>query len=67
MSTAPETRAAQYNVQGGVAFAPGIPGVPYLDVLGTMSAATGNIALFVVNRNPKAAQPASIRIELLGS
>src|SRR5690242_9440947 len=58
-----ETRAAQYDVHGGQSFAPEIPGVPYLDVLGTMDSATGRIALFVVNRRGHLAQPASIRVE----
>jgi alpha-N-arabinofuranosidase len=58
-----ETRVGQYDVHGGVPFAPEIPGVPYLDVLGTVGAASGDVSLFVVNRNPKEPQPASIRLK----
>jgi alpha-N-arabinofuranosidase len=58
-----ETQAAQYDVHRGQSFAPEIPGVPYLDVLGTADSATGRIALFVVNRRTHAVQPASIRLE----
>ena len=57
-----ETQAAQYDVHGGQSFAPEIPGVPYLDVLGTVDSTTGGIALFVVNRSPRGAQPALIRL-----
>jgi alpha-N-arabinofuranosidase len=57
-----ETRAAQYDVHGGQSFVPEIPGVPYLDVLGTADSAAGGIALFVVNRNPRGSQAASIRL-----
>ena len=56
-----ETRVAQYDVHRGQSFAPEIPAVPYLDVLATLDSARGDIILFVVNRNPRAAQPASIR------
>jgi alpha-L-arabinofuranosidase len=58
-----ETHAAQYDVHEGQSFAPEIPGVPYLDVLGTVDSATGGIALFVVNRSPRGAQSASIRLK----
>jgi alpha-N-arabinofuranosidase len=57
-----ETRAPQYDVHRGQSFAPEIPGVPYLDVLGTVDSAHGDVALFVVNRNPRDAQPASIQL-----
>jgi alpha-L-arabinofuranosidase len=46
----------------GQSFAPEIPGVPYLDVLGTVDSARGDVTLFVVNRNPHEAQPASIQL-----
>ena len=36
--------------------------MPYLDVLGTVESKTGEVALFVVNRNPKSSQAASIRL-----
>ncbi|HXJ40331.1 MAG TPA: alpha-L-arabinofuranosidase C-terminal domain-containing protein, partial [Bryobacteraceae bacterium] len=57
-----ETRVAQYDVHRGQFFAPEIPGVPYLDVLGTVDSARGDVTLFVVNRNPFDAQPASIHL-----
>lgn len=57
-----ETRATQYNVHGGQPFAPEIEGVPYLDVLGTEDSSRGDVALFVVNRNPRASQPATIQV-----
>jgi alpha-N-arabinofuranosidase len=57
-----ETRAPQYDVHRGQSFAPEIPGVPYLDVLGTVDSARGDVTLFVVNRNPRDAQPASIKL-----
>jgi alpha-N-arabinofuranosidase len=57
-----ETQAAQYDVHGGQSFAPEIPGVPYLDVLGTVDSTTGGMALFVVNRSPRSSQSASIRL-----
>ncbi len=57
-----ETRAPQYDVHRGQSFAPEIPGVPYLDVLGTVDSARGDVTLFVVNRNPRDAQPASIQL-----
>ncbi len=59
---ATETHVAQYDVHRGQSFAPEIPGVPYLDVLGTVDSGTGRMALFVVNRNARDAQPASIRL-----
>jgi alpha-N-arabinofuranosidase len=57
-----ETRVPQYDVHLGQSFAPEIPGVPYLDVLGTVDSARGDVTLFVVNRNPHQAQPASIQL-----
>lgn len=57
-----ETRAAQYDVHGGQPFAPEIPGVPYLDVLGTVNSMSGEVALFVVNRNHRSSQRTSIRL-----
>ena len=56
-----ETRVGQYDVHGGQLFAPEIPNVPFLDVLGT--AKSDQLSLFVVNRNPHNAQSASIRLD----
>jgi alpha-L-arabinofuranosidase len=55
-----DTRAAQYDVHGGQSFAPEITGVPYLDVLGTVNSTSGDVSLFVANRNARNSQPASI-------
>jgi alpha-N-arabinofuranosidase len=57
-----ETRGPQYDVHGGQRFAPDIAGVPYLDVLGTAGPAQDNVSLFVVNRNPRNSEPATIRL-----
>jgi alpha-N-arabinofuranosidase len=62
-----ETRVTQYDVHGGQLFAPEIPSVPYLDVLGTVDSKTGGVALFVVNRNAKSSEAASIRLTGLAS
>jgi alpha-N-arabinofuranosidase len=58
-----ETQVAQYDVHGGQPFAPEIPAVPYLDVLGTSDSTSGDFRLFVVNRNPREEQPATVRIQ----
>ncbi len=57
-----ETRARQYDVHAGQSFAPEILAVPYLDVLGTVNSASSDVSLFVVNRDPRNSQPASIHI-----
>jgi alpha-N-arabinofuranosidase len=57
-----ETQVAQYDVHGGQPFAPEITGVPLLDVLGTVNSSTGDVVLFVVNRNLKASQATSIHL-----
>jgi alpha-N-arabinofuranosidase len=57
-----EARVAQYDVHGGQVFAPEIASVPYLDVLGTVDSKSGDVALFVVNRDTKSSQAASIRL-----
>jgi len=59
---ATHTRSAQYDVHGGQVFAPEITGVPFLDVLGTVNRGTGDLSLFVVNRNMRSSQPASISL-----
>jgi alpha-L-arabinofuranosidase len=45
------TEVGTYDVHEGVRRAPEIPNVPYLDVLATRHSDTGEIALFVVNRD----------------
>ncbi len=47
-----ESRVPTYNVHGGQVFAPEIAEVPVLDVLATRNSGDGEIALFVVNRDP---------------
>jgi len=60
---ASQTEVRTYNVHEGVRRAPEIPDVPYLDVLATRHSASGELVLFVVNRDGKNAIPASIRIK----
>ena len=57
-----ETLVRQYDVHAGQSFAPEIPAVPYLDVLGTANSKNGDVSLFVVNRNPKSSQPVAIHL-----
>jgi alpha-L-arabinofuranosidase len=52
----------EYDVGPVLRRLPAIPNVPYLDVVATMDSARGDVTLFVVNRNWKAAQKAAIRI-----
>src|SRR6185312_4760725 len=56
------TRVGSYDVHKGQVFAPEIPDVPFLDVLATVSSERGDIALFVVNRDPKRSQLCRIHI-----
>jgi alpha-N-arabinofuranosidase len=58
-----DTQGLEYDVHRGQMFAPEIAGVPFLDVLATVTPANGEIALFVVNRNEQASRPAAIRID----
>ncbi|MDE3180587.1 MAG: hypothetical protein KGM47_13120, partial [Acidobacteriota bacterium] len=48
-----KTRATvpEYDVKGGVRRVPDIPGVPWLDVLATTDSHSGDLTLFVVNRD----------------
>ncbi|MGI9074634.1 MAG: alpha-L-arabinofuranosidase C-terminal domain-containing protein [Bryobacteraceae bacterium] len=57
-----ETRVASYAVHNGQVFAPEIPDVPFLDVLATIKSDSGEIALFVVNRNPANPQLCGIHL-----
>jgi alpha-N-arabinofuranosidase len=58
-----QTEVRTYNVHQGVRRAPEISDVPYLDVLATRHSASGDIVLFVVNRDGINAIPASIRFK----
>jgi alpha-N-arabinofuranosidase len=42
---------------------PEIPDVPYLDVLATRNSASGDLVLFVANRDAKNAIPATLRLQ----
>lgn len=56
------TRAASYDVHQGQVFAPEIPAVSFLDVLATLQSDTGNLSVFVVNRNWKSSVPGEIHL-----
>jgi alpha-N-arabinofuranosidase len=55
------TTVREYDVRGGVNRVPEISHVPWLDVLATRDSRTGNLILFVVNRDWRRAVPAAIR------
>jgi alpha-N-arabinofuranosidase len=58
---ATQTEVRTYDVHGGLRRAPEIPNVPYLDVLATRRSTSGEIVLFVANRDLHNATPATIR------
>jgi alpha-N-arabinofuranosidase len=58
---ASQTQVRTYNVHEGIRRAPEIPGVPYLDVLATRHSPSGDLVIFVVNRDANSAIPTSIR------
>jgi alpha-N-arabinofuranosidase len=60
---ASQTEVRTYDVHEGVRRAPEIPGVPYLDVLATRRSTSGDLVLFVVNRDWNNAIPTSIRFK----
>jgi alpha-N-arabinofuranosidase len=60
---ASQTEVRTYNVHEGVRRAPEIPNVPYLDVLATRQSGSGDLVLFVVNRDGNNAIPTSIRFK----
>lgn len=62
-----ETRVGTYEVHKGQVFAPEIPEVPFLDVLATVKSDGGEIALFVVNRNPRNSEPCDIHLSGFGA
>jgi len=55
-----DTRVPMYDVHNGNRRVPEIPGVPYLDVLATRDSGSGDLTLFVVNRDWRAAMPTTI-------
>ncbi|MGA3097958.1 MAG: alpha-L-arabinofuranosidase C-terminal domain-containing protein [Bryobacteraceae bacterium] len=60
---ATETQVRHYDVHDGMTSMPEIPNVPYLDVLATRNSASGDLALFVANRDWKNSTPATLRLE----
>jgi alpha-N-arabinofuranosidase len=60
---ASQTEVRTYSVHEGVRRAPEIPDVPYLDVLATRHSPSGDLVLFVVNRDGNNAIPTSIRFK----
>ena len=56
------TRVRHYAVPNGNKRLPESPGVPYLDVLATRDSKTGEVILFVVNRDWKNAVPALLKV-----
>jgi alpha-N-arabinofuranosidase len=60
---ATETQVRHYDVHNGLVSMPEIPNVPYLDVLATRNSTSGDLVLFVVNRDHKNAIPATLRLQ----
>jgi alpha-N-arabinofuranosidase len=60
---ATRTEVRHYDVHDGMTSMPEIPDVPYLDVLATRNSASGDLVLFVANRDAKNAIPATLRLQ----
>ena len=60
---ATQTEVRHYDVHNGLTSMPEVPNVPYLDVLATKSSTSGDLVLFVVNRDAKNAIPATLRLQ----
>jgi alpha-N-arabinofuranosidase len=60
---ATQTEVRHYDVHNGLIRMPEIPDVPYLDVLATRNSTSGDLVLFVVNRDAKNAIPATLRLQ----
>jgi alpha-N-arabinofuranosidase len=60
---ATETQVRHYDVHNGLTSMPEVPNVPYLDVLATRNSTSGDLVLFVVNRDAKNAIPATLRLQ----
>jgi alpha-L-arabinofuranosidase len=60
---ATRTEVRHYDVHNGMTSMPEIPDVPYLDVLATGNSASGDLVLFVANRDAKNAIPATLRLQ----
>jgi alpha-N-arabinofuranosidase len=60
---ATQTEVRHYDIHDGMTSMPEIPNVPYLDVLATRNSTSGDLALFVANRDWKNATPATLRLQ----
>src|SRR5271157_5689171 len=60
---ATETQVRHYDVHNGLTSMPDVPDVPYLDVLATRNSTNGDLVVFVANRDPKNAIPATLRLQ----
>jgi alpha-N-arabinofuranosidase len=60
---ATQTEVRHYDVRNGLDSMPEIPDVPYLDVLATSNSTSGDLVLFVANRDWKNAIPATVRLQ----
>ena len=60
---ATQTEVRHYDVHDGLVSMPEIPDVPYLDVLATRNSTSGDLTLFVANRDWKNAIPATLRLQ----
>jgi alpha-N-arabinofuranosidase len=60
---ATETQVRHYDVRNGMTSMPEIPNVPYLDVLATRNSTSGDLVLFVANRDWKNDIPTTLRLQ----
>jgi len=60
---ATQTEVRHYDVHNGMTSMPEIPDVPYLDVLATRNSTSGDLVLFVANRDWKNDIPATLRFQ----
>jgi len=60
---ATQTEVRHYDVHNGMTSMPEIPNVPYLDVLATRNSVSGDLVLFVANRDWKNGTPATLRLQ----
>lgn len=60
---ATQTQVRHYDVHKGIRRVPEIPDVPYLDVLATQDSRTGDLVLFVVNRDWKNSIPTTLQLK----
>jgi alpha-N-arabinofuranosidase len=60
---ATQTEVRHYDVHNGMTSMPEIPNVPYLDVLATRHSTSGDVVLFVANRDWKDDTPATLRLQ----